>query len=816
MTVTPLRVFIVTPRPWHRRLAALALLATVYAALALLGLRWATVHGAASPVFPAAGAAVAGLVLGGTRLWPAVFAGALVAFAVSDSAHSWAVEAALAAGNALAAALAAASLQRLRFAPDLSRTRDALALIGIGAIGASAVAATVGTATLWASVPLEAAAARLTWLNWFFGDVVGVLTTAPLLLAWITARPPRRACWWAHLAACSAVTLAVASGVFVFNETHRPTGWYSLVPLLWAAFAFHARGSAIVALVAATAIVGTTTGTGPFATGELGPLRFVLLQQFVAVAAAATLITASLVSERHDQDTLRATRERLGLALSAGRMGVWSYTPSTGQAHWDDTLAQLTGLAAIASVQARTDLFLARIHPEDLPRVLADERRVLADGGRYGHEFRFTRPDGRMVWLASHAAAARDGQGQLKHLTGVSFDITDRRLAEQALRDSEARSRRQLQELDTLYQSAPVGMWLGDRDCRFLRVNEVLAALHGYPVQAHLGRTLRELAPWVADLIEPHYRRVLDTGQPVLGVEIVARVPAQPDAERTWLVSYCPLFGEGHEVSAVSVIVEEITAHKRAQAALLDADRRKDEFLATLAHELRNPLAPIRTGLQLLKRAPASSPSAAAAREMMERQLVHMVRLVDDLLDLSRISRGKIHLRRERLELSRVVEAALEASRPNIEAGRHALVVRQPDQPIFLQADAARLSQVVGNLLNNAAKYTPEGGRIELAASREGGEAVIRVSDTGVGIAPDMLPRVFEIFTQVGRTIDRAQGGLGIGLSLVKRLVELHGGSVRAESPGPGQGSTFTVRLPLAPMRATDQPEPAHERQAAA
>jgi signal transduction histidine kinase/ActR/RegA family two-component response regulator len=235
----------------------------------------------------------------------------------------------------------------------------------------------------------------------------------------------------------------------------------------------------------------------------------------------------------------------------------------------------------------------------------------------------------------------------------------------------------------------------------------------------------------------------------------------------------------------------------RLYAEVQDADRRKDEFLATLAHELRNPLAPVRNGLQVLKLAPPG-PAAAKTRDMMERQLTHMVRLIDDLLDVSRISRGKVELKRERVRVQSLVDAAVEASRPAIDAGRHVFTMTLRDEPLWLDADPTRMAQVISNLLTNAAKYTPEGGRIDLTARREGGQVVIEVRDTGVGIPADMLPKVFEMFTQVGRNLDRAQGGLGIGLSLVRRLAEMHGGTAEAKSEGQDQGSTFTVRLPLA------------------
>ncbi len=229
----------------------------------------------------------------------------------------------------------------------------------------------------------------------------------------------------------------------------------------------------------------------------------------------------------------------------------------------------------------------------------------------------------------------------------------------------------------------------------------------------------------------------------------------------------------------------------------------KDEFLAMLAHELRNPLAPIRTGLQVLRLLP-NEEAAERTREMMDRQISHMVRLIDDLLDVSRVSRGKIELKKELIELKAVIALAVETSLPLIEAGRHELSVDIPSEPLTVEADPTRLGQVFSNLLNNAAKYTPEGGRLEVVARREKDEVLVSVTDNGVGIPGEMLPKVFEMFSQVGRNLDRSQGGLGIGLTLVRRLTEMHGGSVRAESHGIGTGSTFSVRIPLANPRPVE------------
>jgi signal transduction histidine kinase len=266
--------------------------------------------------------------------------------------------------------------------------------------------------------------------------------------------------------------------------------------------------------------------------------------------------------------------------------------------------------------------------------------------------------------------------------------------------------------------------------------------------------------------------------------------PIEPDILR----SKASVFFELYQQRQIAAQRDELKAYAEA---LTEADRRKDEFLATLAHELRNPLSPIRNGLDILRASP-TGPKAEEIRDMMDRQLSHLVRLVDDLLDVSRVSQGKVELRKARIALSDVLKAAVEASNPLITTAGHELVLDVPDAPVWLDADLTRLSQIVSNLLNNAAKYTPEGGKLVLFARRDGDEVLITVSDNGVGIPPDMLPRVFDLFTQVRDNLHRSHGGLGIGLALVKQLVEMHGGVIVAESAGPGKGSSFQLRLPAA------------------
>jgi signal transduction histidine kinase/ActR/RegA family two-component response regulator len=285
--------------------------------------------------------------------------------------------------------------------------------------------------------------------------------------------------------------------------------------------------------------------------------------------------------------------------------------------------------------------------------------------------------------------------------------------------------------------------------------------------------------------------------------DFTLRVPGNNSGEIGVLVAaFNDMLAEiGRRSSALQdanrTLEHEMEVRQRAEDALIMGDRRKDEFLATLAHELRNPLAPIRTGLDILRLRSGDAQATQRATDIMERQLRQMVRLVDDLLDVSRINTGKFAIKMGRVELKAVVNDALEVVRSYVELHGHELAIDLPDRPVFLHGDATRLAQILSNLLNNAAKYTNRGGRVNLSASVDDKTLVLVVSDNGIGIAPDMLDHVFEMFVQVDSTLERTNAGLGVGLSLARRLVELHGGKIMATSEGLGKGSTFTVRLPI-------------------
>jgi signal transduction histidine kinase/ActR/RegA family two-component response regulator len=335
--------------------------------------------------------------------------------------------------------------------------------------------------------------------------------------------------------------------------------------------------------------------------------------------------------------------------------------------------------------------------------------------------------------------------------------------------------------LITYYNPASVKLW-----GRAPKLNDPVDRFCGsFKLYATDGKPITHDCCWMALALR---------GGEYNGHEIVIE---RPDGTRVTALAHAnPIRLAGRVLGAVNVLVD-ISDRKRVEDALKQADRAKNEFLATLAHELRNPLAPIRNAVHILHLSGSVSPELQWALGVIDRQTRQMTRLIDDLLDIARITGGRLELRRERIELADVVRTAVETSRPLVESSGHELTVSVPRQPIPLDGDLTRLAQVVSNLLNNAAKYTDRGGRIWLTAERQGSDAVVAVRDTGIGISAAMLPRVFEMFTQVDRMDERCRGGLGIGLALARRLVEMHGGSISARSDGPDRGTEFTVRLPV-------------------
>jgi len=410
-------------------------------------------------------------------------------------------------------------------------------------------------------------------------------------------------------------------------------------------------------------------------------------------------------------------------------------------------------------------------------------------------------------WHVTHEPSERELRF-LDLLARQAADLLERQRQEAVIRESEEDLRASEEKYRTLFDSMDEGyciiQMIYDQagtavDWRFLEVNPAFELHTG--LRNAVGKTILELAPGLEPKWMEIYHRVAVTGESL-------RIEEDSPALGRTFDLYAFRVGEPDE-RKVAVLFNDITARKRSEVALHDANLRKDEFLAMLAHELRNPLAAIHSAGQLLERDDSDPKSRHHAVEILNRQTSHMVRQVDDLLDVSRISRGKIELRKELTEIGAVINHAVEAIQPLRQRSGHELVVTLPPQPLHVRGDPARLTQVVGNLLTNACKFTAHGGKISLTLEQAADQAVIRVSDDGIGIAPAHITRIFEIFAQVGRTPEGSSEGLGLGLPLVKKLVELHGGTVEARSEGLGHGSQFVVRLPLACSPAASPSEPA-------
>jgi len=439
------------------------------------------------------------------------------------------------------------------------------------------------------------------------------------------------------------------------------------------------------------------------------------------------------------------------------------------------------------------------IHSDDLDEHVRAWQHSIATGEKFDFESRFRRADGEYRWHVSRALPLRDESGRIAMWVASNTDVHDIKLVELALKDSEIRYRR-------LFEAAKDGILILDTESgRITDANPFMSEMLGYSHEYFLGKELWEIGLFSdKSANEAAVRTLQDKGYiryehlPLKtsgGLRVEVEIVANAYREDHHKVIQCNI----RDITERSLLERQL---KEQAEALADLHRRKDEFLAMLSHELRNPLAPISNAVHLLRLRKNEDPIQQKARTIIERQLAQLTRLVDDLMEVSRITTGRVQLRLDRVVVSGIVERAVETARPLTDQHRHELTVSVPPQPIWLNADASRLEQVVVNLLTNAAKYTEDGGHIWLTVEEDDTDCVLKVRDTGVGIAPELLPHIFDLFTQAERSLDRSQGGLGIGLALVHRLVEMHGGKVAVVSVL-GKGSEFVVRLPKVPTAET-------------
>ncbi|WP_437592841.1 hybrid sensor histidine kinase/response regulator [Sorangium sp. So ce1000] len=526
------------------------------------------------------------------------------------------------------------------------------------------------------------------------------------------------------------------------------------------------------------------------------------LRESEARDRAASAEAARLEAEA----AVRRSEEQYRLVNRATNDVIWDWDLETNRVYWNGAVVQHFGCTP-EELGDGPEGWYDRIHPEDKDRVIGGVHAAL-DGGCecWTDEYRFRKSDGSYAPFLDRGYIGRSASGAPTRMIGSMLDLTERHRAEAALRESELFHRQTL-------ESIPGMVWATRPDgyCEFF--SEQWVEFTGVPAERQFGdRWLEVLHPDDRERVFAAWRAAVGGLAPY---DLEYRIRWRDGGYQWFKVRGRPIRDASGRIVRWFGIAINIHDLKTAEQALRDADRRKDEFLAMLAHELRNPLAPVRTAVAMLRRIGAADPVQRRARDVIDRQVTHMVRLIDDLLDISRIARGRIQLHKARCDLVSIVRQTAEDYRANLEVDGVALSVIAPDEPLWVEGDDTRLAQMLGNLLQNAGKFTHAGGRVRVRVEAgppgpgrvEGalGQAVITVEDNGVGMDPALLARLFDPFSQADQGLARSKGGLGLGLALVKGLAELHGGTVAAQSDGPGCGSTFTLRLPLAAPIARDQ-----------
>lgn len=489
------------------------------------------------------------------------------------------------------------------------------------------------------------------------------------------------------------------------------------------------------------------------------------------------------------KEELRASEERFRLLVDGVRdYALFMLDPDGRIVSWNAGAERIKGWSADEVIGRHVSLFYTREDRENgLPQ---REMELAAIQGRCQEEGWRVCKDGSIIRAEVIITALRDADGRLRGFAKITRDVTAQKLAERRQEESHAR-------LDSIIESAMDAIITINTEQRIVLFNTAAARIFGCSAAEAIGGSLDRFIPGAVR--EAHRKHVRDFQESGVTKRVMGRLGTlsalRANGEEFPIeasISQTEVAGQ----KLFTVILRDITERKQVET-LRENDLRKNEFLAMLGHELRNPLAPIRSAAQIIRKIDASEPRLQWASEVITRQVTHLTRLVDELLDVSRIVQGKLILHKMPVNLTALIQQAVEISGPLIEERHQTLIVAVPDQPVSLDGDCVRLTQALSNLLDNAAKYTPEGGRIWLTVTYRTDEVIVAVRDTGEGIVPALLPHLFEVFTQAERTLDRSEGGLGLGLAIVQRIVELHDGRIEARSDGLGKGSEFIMHLPL-------------------
>jgi PAS domain S-box-containing protein len=783
--------------------------------------------------WPASGLYLAVLLLNPRKYWPALVAAALVGNLASDvllQDKSLLVSVGFATANALEALTGAWLCQRFS---RLDQLGNVLGFAVVITLVSTVCGATLGAITL---VQAFDAPFMSAWLGWWGADVVGIWIFTPLLVAIGStsraAKWPRSVGRWLEAVAMLMGLIAVACFIFVTAYPILGVPFFVLPFLLWAALRLGVGGTALaVFALAMVAVTATINGQGPFIRINLTPVQQVIsVQAFLSICALCFFSLAAVTAERwravaalrqanHDlEQRVQQRTEELAQA---------NYILQGSEQQMRNVLDSLFAFVGVLTPQGvlleanRAPLEAAGIGIEDVrgkffwdcywwdyaqeaQHQVQEAVNCAAQGkaSRFDIEVRVT--GNSRIAIDFMLAPLRNGEGQITHLIPSGIDISERKHMEQALAVSENRVRQQLAEIEAVYHTAPVGLCVFDRQLRYIRINERLAEINGISAADHLGKTVRELLPSIADMAESILDEVLITAKPVLNVELNGETPAQPGVLRSWLASWYPLFDDKNLVMGVNVVAMEVTEHKRAEeelqiarAAAEAANLAKSQFLANMSHEIRSPMTAI-LGYADILAAHLDDPDDLACINTIQRNGKHLLELINDILDLSKIEAERLEISQERFAPVQLIDDvySLMAMRAQ-EKGLSLDIVYASPLPETIVSDMRRLKQILINLLSNAIKFTKQGSvtlRVDMMDDPALSKLRFAVIDTGIGITKTQQSKLFQPFSQLDSTLTREHSGSGLGLAISQHLAKLLGGEITLQSRW-HTGSTFTLTV---------------------